>query len=90
MRFGFRHDLPRPLSFDTVTRTAQRIAPLGWHLRLHFLRGTLIENVERLATLAGLPLVVDHLGYPDPARSAPQTPRAAGSSIASSTIRTGG
>ena len=70
VRFGFRHDLPRPLSFDTVTRTAQRIAPLGWHLRLHFLRGTLMENTPRLATLAGLPLVVDHLGYPDPALGA--------------------
>jgi 2-pyrone-4,6-dicarboxylate lactonase len=70
VRFGFRHDLPRPVSFDTVTRTARRIAPLGWHLRLHFLRGTLMENVERLATLSGLPLVVDHLGYPDPALGA--------------------
>ena len=45
VRFGFRHDLPRPLSFETVTRTAARVAPLGWHLRLHFLRGTLMENV---------------------------------------------
>ena len=70
VRFGFRHDLPRPLSFDTVTRTARRIAPLGWHLRLHFLRGTLMENAPRLATLSGLPLVVDHLGYPDPALGA--------------------
>ena len=53
-----------------MTRTAQRIAPLGWHLRLHFFRGTLMEIADRLATLAGLPLVVDHLGYPDPALGA--------------------
>lgn len=70
VRFGFRHDLGHPVSFDTVTRTAQRVAPLGWHLRLHFFRGTLMENAERLATLRGLPLVVDHLGYPDPALGA--------------------
>jgi 2-pyrone-4,6-dicarboxylate lactonase len=70
VRFGFRHDLPRPLSFDTVTRTADRVRGLGWHLRLHFLRGTLMENAERLKTLRDIPLVVDHLGYPDPARGA--------------------
>jgi predicted TIM-barrel fold metal-dependent hydrolase len=69
-RFGFRHDLPRPLSFDTVTNTAARVRSLGWHLRLHFFRGTLMENAERLATLRDIALVVDHLGYPDPALGA--------------------
>jgi 2-pyrone-4,6-dicarboxylate lactonase len=69
-RFGFRHDLPRPLSFDTVTRTADRVRGLGWHLRLHFFRGTLMENAERLKTLRDIPLVADHLGYPDPALGA--------------------
>ena len=69
-RFGFRHDLPRPLRFDTVTRTAARVAGLGWHLRLHFFRGTLMENADRLKTLRGIPLVADHLGYPDPALGA--------------------
>ena len=66
-RFGFRHDLPRPLSFDTVTRAAARVRGLGWHLRLHFMRGTLMESAERLTTLRDIPLVADHLGYPDPA-----------------------
>lgn len=66
VRFGFRHDLGHPVSFDTVTRTVQRVAPLGWHLRLHFFRGTLMEYAQQIASLRGLPLVADHLGYPDP------------------------
>lgn len=69
-RFGFRYDLPRPLSFDTVLRTAARVAGLGWHLRLHFFRGTLMENADRLKTLRDIPLVADHLGYADPALGA--------------------
>jgi predicted TIM-barrel fold metal-dependent hydrolase len=66
-RFGFRHDLPRPPSFDTVTRTAARVRDLGWHLRLHVFRGRLMDSADLLTTLRDIPLVVDHLGYPDPA-----------------------
>jgi predicted TIM-barrel fold metal-dependent hydrolase len=53
-----------------VTRTAERVRGLGWHLRLHFFRGTLMENAERLMTIRNIPLVADHLGYPDPALGA--------------------
>jgi predicted TIM-barrel fold metal-dependent hydrolase len=69
-RFGFRHDLPQPPSWDTVTRTADRIRGLGWHLRLHFFRGAVLENADRLKTLNSIPVSVDHLGYPDPALGA--------------------
>ena len=64
---------PRPAAAAELRHRdahAARVAPLGWHLRLHFLRGTLMENAERLKTIRDIPLVVDHLGYPDPALGA--------------------
>ena len=71
MRFGFRHDLPRPLCFDTVTRTAATHRAAGLASAAAFPpRHADGECAERLETLAAFPLVVDHLGYPDPALGA--------------------
>ena len=68
-RFAFRDDLPRT-SFETITRTADRIRGLGWHLRLHFFRGAVLEVSDFLKTLKNIPVSVDHLGYVDPALGA--------------------
>jgi 2-pyrone-4,6-dicarboxylate lactonase len=66
-RFGFRDDLPRA-SFETIMRTVDRIRGLGWHLRLHFFRGAVLEVGHFLKTLKDIPVSVDHLGYVDPTR----------------------
>jgi len=67
-RFAFRNDQPRT-GWDAILRTAARVRGLGWHLRLHF-RDPIHENAERLKALKDIPVVVDHLGYPDPALGA--------------------
>jgi predicted TIM-barrel fold metal-dependent hydrolase len=67
-RFAFRHDQARA-GWDTIMRTADRIRGFGWHLRLHF-RDALLESAERLKALKSVPIVIDHLGYPDPASGA--------------------
>ena len=41
-RFAFRDDLPAAELSTRSTRTVDRIRGLGWHLRLHFFRGTLL------------------------------------------------
>ena len=69
VRFGFRDDLPRQ-SWATITRTIDRIRGLGWHLRLHFFRGAALDSAEQLKSIKDIPVSVDHLGYPDPARGA--------------------
>ncbi|MGH6769343.1 MAG: amidohydrolase family protein [Xanthobacteraceae bacterium] len=68
-RFNFRPDAPRK-SWETIMRTADRIRGLGWHFRLHFFRGAVLETSEQLKTIKNIPIVVDHLGYPDPALGA--------------------
>ena len=71
VRFGFRHDLPRPLSFDTVTRTADRVARLGLASASAFpsrhADGECRAPADAPQTCRWS---VDHLGYPDPALGA--------------------
>jgi 2-pyrone-4,6-dicarboxylate lactonase len=67
-RFAFRDDQPRA-EWDTIRRTVDRIRGLGWHLRLH-VRDSILDNAEPLKAIKDIPVSVDHLGYPDPARGA--------------------
>ncbi len=66
-RFAFRDDHKRT-EWATISRIVDRIRELGWHLRLHF-RDSISEHADQLKSLK-IPVSVDHLGYPDPARGA--------------------
>jgi predicted TIM-barrel fold metal-dependent hydrolase len=65
-RFAFRDDQPRK-GWDAILRTAARVRELGWHLRLHF-RDSIVESAQQLKSIKNIPISIDHLGYPDPAR----------------------
>ena len=61
VRFNFiRHlrDTPDP---DAVLRLAERIAPLGWHVQLHFGAADLLAHQALLRRLQS-PYAIDHMG----------------------------
>jgi 2-pyrone-4,6-dicarboxylate lactonase len=68
VRFSLQPHLPKPTSWDFVTRTIDRIRGLGWHIRLHVGRDAVLEYSDRFKSIKGIPVVVDHLGYVDIAR----------------------
>jgi len=55
-----------PLDRAAIRRMADRIAPLGWHILLHFKGEAILEYADLLAGLA-VPAVLDHFGGIDPA-----------------------
>ena len=71
-RFGVQHGREGPPNFDLIMRTAERIRPLGWHLRLHLGRDAVTAHAERLEAIKDIRVSIDHLGYVDPARGPAQ------------------
>ncbi|WP_186167958.1 amidohydrolase family protein [Burkholderia gladioli] len=63
IRFNFMGHLPGERDTDTLLRTAERVAALGWHVLLH---GRLAELLPVLDTWAGvdIPMVIDHMARP--------------------------
>lgn len=61
-----RHDLP-DLRSPLYTRWLGRIADLGWHVQLHDDSVRLAAHLDTLES-AGVKIVVDHFGRPDPVR----------------------
>jgi len=55
-----------PLDRAAIRRMAERIAPLGWHILLHFKNGAILDYADLLDGLA-VPAVLDHFGGIDPA-----------------------
>ena len=55
---------PAGLAMRDVPRLAERIAPLGWHIQLQV---AIDEHVDlaALPSATGLPIVIDHFGFPD-------------------------
>lgn len=64
VRFNFVSHLGNDAQFDNVRAIVARIAPLGWHIVVHF-------DSDRLAALADflrelpITIVIDHMGRPD-------------------------
>jgi 2-pyrone-4,6-dicarboxylate lactonase len=73
VRFSLQPHLPKLASFEVVSRTIDRIRPLGWHVRLHVGRDAVLEYSDRFKSIKDIPVVLDHLGYVDIARG-PQQP----------------
>lgn len=71
VRFNFVSHLGRDADMDAVMRIVERIAPLGWHLVIHF-------DADRLETLAPrlqripLTMIIDHMGRVDASRGLDQ------------------
>ncbi len=55
-----------PLDGDAIRRLAGRIAPLGWHILLHFKGDGILTYADLLEGLP-VPVVLDHFGGIDPA-----------------------
>jgi len=55
-----------PLNAKSVRRMADRIAPLGWHMLLHFKGNAILSYADLLDGLP-IPFVLDHFGGVDPA-----------------------
>ncbi len=55
-----------PLDRDAIRRMADRIAPLGWHILLHFKGDAIVSHADLLEVLP-VPVVLDHFGGVDPA-----------------------
>ncbi|MEO8079531.1 MAG: amidohydrolase family protein [Caldimonas sp.] len=67
---GLRLNLVNPamLGVDEALRLCARVAGLGWHLQVHVALSTAAgrQALSELAGAAGVPIVVDHLGRPEP------------------------
>jgi predicted TIM-barrel fold metal-dependent hydrolase len=61
VRYNFVRHLGGTPDIAAITRMAQRIAPLGWHLVLHLDAEDLVEHEGFLRKLK-LPFVIDHMG----------------------------
>ena len=59
-RLNFVAHLGSPPSVETVLATAERIAPLGWHLCLH-VDGTALAQWAPILRRLPLPFVIDHM-----------------------------
>jgi predicted TIM-barrel fold metal-dependent hydrolase len=58
-RWGQTHDPAE------VRRSMERIGALGWHARLHVSGSDIADWGDFLASVKGLPIVVDHMGHLD-------------------------
>jgi 2-pyrone-4,6-dicarboxylate lactonase len=64
VRFNFIKRLVDFTPRDVLTRIANRIAPLGWHIVVYFEMGDLPE-LEAFFTSLTTTVVIDHMGTPD-------------------------
>ncbi|MER5550659.1 amidohydrolase family protein [Streptomyces sp. NPDC002793] len=64
VRFNFLRRLVSTSPKEDLTRIAEKIAPLGWHIVLYFESADLPELEGFFGSLPA-PLVVDHMGRPD-------------------------
>jgi predicted TIM-barrel fold metal-dependent hydrolase len=70
-RFNFSAFLNMVPDTEGFKRAIARVAPLGWHIKIHGDYGEIIEHVPYLRRLE-MPIVIDHLGRIDVAKGADQ------------------
>lgn len=63
-RFHFTRHLPPAATIDEVLAFAERLAPIGWHLQLHF-ESALIHDLAPALRRSPVPVVIDHMGRID-------------------------
>ncbi|MCW5772561.1 MAG: amidohydrolase family protein [Rhodospirillaceae bacterium] len=61
-RFHFVRFLRRPCSPEMIRRAAERIADMGWHIKVHVQPDQVAELAPFLVTLP-VPIVVDHIAH---------------------------
>ena len=64
VRFNYMKHLGSATPPDAVLTLAARLAPLGWHLQLHF-DPSLIDDLAPLLSRSPVPVVIDHMARVD-------------------------
>ncbi len=73
VRFNIWHFLGQPFDRALFDRTVERIAPLGWHVRLHLKGDELLEHEELIRTCP-VPVTIDHMAHMEIADGLDQAP----------------
>src|SRR5579863_4590108 len=73
VRFNFVKHLGGMPDMDEFERVLARIAPLGWHVDLHFDAADLLE-FDRMLRALPLPFIIDHMGRVPTANGLEQPP----------------
>jgi 2-pyrone-4,6-dicarboxylate lactonase len=66
-RFSFRKELGAVLSDKDFDRAIARIRELGWYAKFQPEKEGIVANLEKIRAL-DVPVLIDHMGRPDPAR----------------------
>jgi len=66
VRFNFMKHLGKGAPIDVVVALGERLAPLGWHLQVHF-ESALIGELAPALQRSAVPVVIDHMGRVDAA-----------------------
>ena len=66
-RFSFRKELGAVLSDRDFDRAIARIRELGWYAKFQPEKDGIIANLDKIRSL-DVPVLIDHMGRPDPAR----------------------
>jgi 2-pyrone-4,6-dicarboxylate lactonase len=66
-RFSFRKELGAVLSDKDFDRAIGRIRELGWYAKFQPEKDGIVGNIEKIRAL-DVPVLIDHMGRPDPAR----------------------
>lgn len=66
-RFSFRKELGAVLSDRDFDRAIARIRELGWYAKFQPEKDGIIANIDKIRSL-DVPVLIDHMGRPDPAR----------------------
>lgn len=64
VRFNFASHLGRGASIQEAIALTPRLAPIGWHLQVHF-EATLIDELVPFLRRSAVPVVIDHMGRVD-------------------------
>ncbi|MGJ4942524.1 amidohydrolase family protein [Bradyrhizobium sp. HKCCYLS1011] len=65
-RFSFRKELGAVLSDSDYARAIARIKELGWYAKFQPEKDGIVANLDKIASLE-VPVLIDHMGRPDPA-----------------------
>ncbi len=71
VRFNFMKHLGRGASPAEVIKLSERLAPLGWHLQIHFL-GDTVHELAPVLKRSAVPVVIDHQGRQDSSKGIDQ------------------
>ena len=64
VRFNFMQHLGRGANPEDVIKLSQRLAPLGWHLQIHF-HGEMVHELVPILKRSAVPVMIDHQGRID-------------------------